>query len=374
MWFLYLLLLFAFFTSFVVYRKESKWKIMKIGCYHLKKNTIYLLFIFSFFCFFSSLRYPKMGTDTYVYFELFEAICSNQYIIKFSLKPEWGYLIINKIISIFTSNKQIFLLLINSFIIYSFLSYINKYSKNIWFSVLLFILMGYFDTSMNLIRFNIAFAITLFAHKYLIENKIFHFIIIIALSSLFHITSWIFVIAPIIYKINLKNISFARFIIIFTLFLFIAYIFTSKILNIIFENVTIFGDYENNDNFGIQEQAKLAPILNFLIIYLVIIYTGIIMWRKFQLNIEDYMLFKLLILSSIFLILSFTFTPIGRLSYLFSYSSIVLIPNATLQIKKTKKRMLLSTILISFFILRYIIIAYFRPEWTGVYPYKFFFQ
>ena len=374
MWFLYLLLLYVFFTSYVIFRRESKWKIMKLGYYRINKKSFYLFFIFLFFCLFSSLRYPKLGTDTYVYFELFDAICKNNYSIEFRLKPEWGYLIINKIISIITNNKQLFLLIINTFIIYSFLLYIKKYSQSIWFSVILFILMGYFDTSMNLIRFNIAFAITLYAHKYLIENKIKYFILLVAISSLFHITSWIFIIAPIIYKLNLNKISFAKFVIILTFFVFITYIFTSKILGTIFANITIFGDYENNENFGIQDKAKLAPILNFIIAYLTIIYTGRILWKKFHIRTQDYILFKLLTISSIFLILSFTFTPIGRLSYLFSYSSIVLIPNATLLIKNNKKRFILSTIIIFLFILRYFIIAYFRPEWTGVYPYKFFFQ
>lgn len=370
MWFLYLLLTYILFLSFAFYNARTQWSYLR--CSNnivISKNIIYILFILIFLLFFSTLRFPKEATDTANYFRLFDEINNPNYHIKLALKPEWGYWSFNKLIGLFTRNHQIFLFVINVFVLCSIFNFINKYSQNVWFSILLFIFLGYFDSTMTLIRFNIALAITLFAYPYIITRKTIKFFLCVFIASLFHISAWVFAIS---YFINLKSLTNKKYIV-FLISLIILYFFTDKLIHSFFDIFSFYSSYENNATFGVQSSAKVAPILEFLILLLITIFSHYNIRKKKQISIET-LIFNLTLIACYFTMLSFIFTPIGRIGKYFAIGTIVLLPNVIESIENVKHKFFLRTFIITIFILRYFIIAYFRPEWYQIYPYKFFFE
>lgn len=370
MWFLYLLLTYTFFLSFAFYNARTKWKYLRCSEHHIfSKNAVFLFFILLFLLFFSTLRFPKEATDTANYFRLFDEINSPNYQVKFTLKPEWGYWSFNKLIGIFTDSHQIFLFIINIFVLYSIFGFINKYSKNIWFSILLFIFLGYFDSTMTLIRFNIAVAFTLFSYQYLLKRKFLKFLFIVFIGSLFHISAWIFSIS---YLTKLKPISNRKYII-FLFSLLIVFLSTNFIIHSFFDLFTFYSSYENNETFGLQSSAKLAPILEFLILLSIVSFAHYRMRKKPQTDLETLLLY-LAFIACYFTVLSFIFTPIGRIGKYFAIGTIILLPNVIEAIDNAKYKLSIKVLTLTVFLLRYFIIAYFRPEWYQIYPYKFFFE
>lgn len=374
MWFLYLLLTYLFFISFMFYNAKTKWMYLKCPTnYLISKNYIYSFFILLFLLFFSTLRFPKYDTDTYNYFRLFDEINSSFYQVKFTLKPECGYIAFNKIIGYFTTNHQIFLLLINIFVLCTIFKFLNKYSKNVWFSVLLFVFLGYFDSTMTLIRFNIALAITLFSYQYLLEKKFFNFLFCVFIASLFHLSAWIFTISYIFILCKNKLLSNQKYFL-FLLSLFILFFFIDYLIHAFLGFFQFYSSYENNKTFGVQSSMKLAPILEFLTILSITIFAHILLKKRQQQSNIDILFFYLALIACYFTMLSFIFTPIGRIGKYFSIGTIVLIPNLISTIPNIRNNVILKISVIMICVLRYFIIAYFRPEWYQIYPYKFFFE
>ena len=144
MWFAYYIIGSVLFFSCLFYSING-WK-------QSVKDILYLFFTFFPLLLFSSLRYPKYGTDTYVYSDMFGVFAQGNYAFyenPFAYEP--GFMLLSKIISLMTSNFQMYLLALNLFYIWSCVCFIRKYSSSVWLSVFLFVGMGFFDQSMNVL-------------------------------------------------------------------------------------------------------------------------------------------------------------------------------------------------------------------------------
>jgi len=121
-------------------------------------------------------------------------------------------------------------MIITSFIILLlFFREFKKYSPYIWLSVLMFITVGQFYTSFNIIRQIIAVAIIFSGSKYLYERNLSKYIFIVLLASTFHKTSIIMILFYFIlnFKFNINKL-------VITLFaLFVSMTFLDSILNIV---------------------------------------------------------------------------------------------------------------------------------------------
>lgn len=121
---------------------------------------------------------------------------------------EIGYIILNKLIGIFTNNSLYIILITSTLTIYLFLKEFKRYSVNLWMSVLLFVTIGAYYTSFNLIRQILAVAIIFSGSKYIYEKKFIKYSIYILIASLFHKTALIMIIFYFIlnYKFNIKKL------------------------------------------------------------------------------------------------------------------------------------------------------------------------
>ncbi|MDZ5000042.1 hypothetical protein GNF79_13235 [Clostridium perfringens] len=162
-------------------------------------------------------------------------------------EKEFGFYYLNLIIKIFTDDFQMaflfYMFIINLFIIL----FIYKYSKNIEFSLLIYVIMGGYITSTNIMRQYIAISIYIFSIKFLIERKylIYLFLSLIAIS--FHTTVMIAMPITIIVYIFSEKIS-KRYL------LFFLIINSSIVIEPIIRNIgtqLLYDSYENGIfNYG----------------------------------------------------------------------------------------------------------------------------
>ena len=277
---------------------------------------------------------------------------------------EYGYYILNRAVYFISDNYQFFLFIITAIIYFNLYFFLKNYSKHIRISLLLFILLGFFDNSLNLIRQLLGISIILYSYKYILSRNFIKFISIIILASFFHRTSLIFIFAYFLHKIPYKKNIWKYYI----LCIVIIYFVSSFIFDFI-KSTGLYSSYFSSSDFGIQDSIKLAPLLNFVQYFSIILSSLLCLNRNDK---KSYYLIILLMFGSFFTLMSFRFTQIDRLSFYYSIFTILLIPNIYIN-HKNKFTFYYLIFWISILIVRYCLVSFLRPEWSGVYPYKFYF-
>ena len=152
----------------------------------------------------SGLRYD-VGTDYYyVYTPHFYDIMNGDK----GVFTEKTFILLNQIIYKFTDNSQ-WIFIITSFIYVLFMALaITKISNNYLISVLVLIFGGYFFSSMNNVRQNVAVAIICYAYYFVMNKKYIRFILLILLASCFHIVAIIAL--PALFILSLDKINNIR--------------------------------------------------------------------------------------------------------------------------------------------------------------------
>ena len=151
---------------------------------------------------FAGTRSYWVGTDTANYTRNFNNQLKPEY-FRFNEDIEYGYQLLEYGL-LHVTTEYFWLLVITSFIIvYCYLSIIKKYSVNYWFSVFLFITLGVYTFSFNGLRQGIAMAIFALAIPYLLEKRLFPYLLVCAIASLFHVTA-LFII-PFYFIVNLRT-------------------------------------------------------------------------------------------------------------------------------------------------------------------------
>lgn len=135
------------------------------------KKIIYVCSIFFAFFLLCVFRYG-IGNDYFTYYQIFHecadlkdfaAIQNSQY--------EIGFVILNKIISIFVNN------IFSLYVVYAIIIFVPsayvvcKYSKNPWISCMLYMCLTFLCNSMNFIRQTIAASIILLAYGFIMKRK-----------------------------------------------------------------------------------------------------------------------------------------------------------------------------------------------------------
>lgn len=330
--------------------------------------------------FLAAFRSENVGNDSSYYLHLFEQIQQGADIAYWSDRFEWGYLIFNKFIAVCFSNKYA-IFIASSIVIYSIIGIVIKnesYSK--WMSVFLFLTIGLYSNSVNVIRLTMAYSICLLAYQKLSQNKKLQFILLVILATLFHLSAAAFITVFFVNKIhiNKKNIVLWGGA---TIFLFVLF---NSILDIVLSYRTSYNTYvKNGKYFG---SGYLALFLN-IVLWVIFVLAIYVLYRNGKLvypntvdhkfkNIktmywEKVCLFALMMITVY--ICGFKLNLMDRVAGYFRCAMIILIPNALGEIKleNTKKCMELYVVLLMllFFFSQLIL----RPEWTGIYPYHFSF-
>ncbi|HHD2754451.1 TPA: EpsG family protein [Clostridium perfringens] len=322
------------------------------------KRNILFFYIWGILSLLSGLRYG-VGTDYFSYRNIFIKINSTNS----EEMRDWGYFILNKIVSHFSENPQAIFLatsfIVNFFIIYT----IYKYSELFEISIFLYIATYMYFSTFNGIRQWIAAAILFAGIKFLVNRNFIKYCIIVFIASLFHQTALIML--GVYFIINHKFKSRKTFFIIgIGLILFILYKPFTDLLMQLLEGTKIFDDYNetignvgNGSNFLRSVVAMVPVILSYLF------YSTIN--NKYDKKID--VLMNLSLLNALIMLVGTRHWIFARFLMYFEPYNLLLYPLIIINFKKKDAKMIYF-LLIVFYSLFCILIL--RSGDSNILPYK----
>lgn len=327
-----------------------------------RRDKYFILVSFLLLFIISALRAETIGTDTSNYLRGFEIIKHSSFdtMINF-IRWEKGYVILNKIVSIFTSNGQGILIVSSFIVLFSMCTFIKRHSNNTFMSILLYINLYYYFASFNMIRQSIAMGLIVLSYAFIKERNFRKFLLLVLLASTFHQIALVFIPVYFLYNVKLNTKNTLLIIIGFIILIFgFDYIFNVGLL--LFPEYKI---YVGTDFF------KESGILTTLIAASIVVF-GAIIKLTHKRNDEFDFLFIIMIFGLLTSMYSQNISLFNRLAYYFTIFSILFIPKAIGMVKNKKMRV------IYYFPIIMVTSAYFLIRlfegWQRVTPYRFFFM
>ena len=342
-----------------------------------------IFFSFGLFLFIAAFRSEQIGNDTAEYLRIFRSISYSGDISRFAWRFESGYLYLNRILGLLTSQEQSIIVFTSLITMLGFARFIYKYSKVPWLSVYLFFTLGYFSMFMNTIRLNIAIVLILYSFDFIEKRNFLKFLLIVIFASLFHRTAIVFLVAYFIteYKFNRKIISSA------VIVSLISFLIFPEMFSLLIRVFPTYSYYIGS--VYLDGNIRIASVLNMLV-GLSIMFFSYISQRntnrgslvninrnskqgknEILVDSDEKMLLLILIGVSVTFI-SFRFNLLDRVGEYFLVFSCVVLPNSIRKMTDKRTRLLIYYLVIVLFFIYSTTIVLFRPEWNIIYPYKFF--
>ncbi len=149
-------------------------------------TALYLAVSMMLLIFIASCRYA-IGFDYFSYRNMYDMVNGWSFSdILHTYSGEPLFFLVCKIIGSTGCPYQVFLLIVNAFLLTAAMHFICRYSKIPWLSVYLYITLQFLAYNMNLIRQSIATAFFLLAWPYLKNRKILPYSMLIVIGGLFH--------------------------------------------------------------------------------------------------------------------------------------------------------------------------------------------
>lgn len=294
-----------------------------------------------------------VGSDYTTYLDQFKNLDIKQVAIRdiFQDNYQFGFDLLSYILKIVTTNDYIIFWAVSLIIYPLLIVYMRKNTEIVWFAFGVFILMGFFDVSMNILKQQIAMVLILFSYEYLIDKKYLKFVLLVGLAGVFHVTSLFAALLLVIsryIKPSYKNLLLS--ILIGTVGLF-----TYKyILSNLFRYNTVFSVYKNyilfQDSGILDRDYRVYSIVGYVFVFIIL--TFIILSKKNNLKSildKKYNMISLLFIGIIINIIAIDYWVLNRIS-LYMYQFIIVILPAYLKVKMNKKERLINSCLIVFII------------------------
>nr|WP_319489978.1 EpsG family protein [uncultured Caproiciproducens sp.] len=161
----------------------------------------------------SALRANTVGIDYKQYADYFTQVHDGGWSFLISsangYRIEPGYSLLNYLVSLFTSDVRIYMLIVSILVITLTVVLLYKYSPIPWVGMFVFGSFGFLGNSLSFLRQSIAIAIFLFAIEFLKDKKLAPYLIIILLAASFHKAMLIMI--PVYFiahiKVNWKSLT-----------------------------------------------------------------------------------------------------------------------------------------------------------------------
>lgn len=322
-----------------------------------RQNTIFLFCSFLILVFFSGFR-GDFTSDYKNYASLFHAynLYSLPEVLTTNFYQEKGYVLFSRLIGEFTNDPMYLMLCSSILIVLLFLKEFKRESRIVWLSILLFINIGAYYTSFNIIRHIMAVAIIFAGSKFIYNRKFFKFFVVVLIASFFHTTAIVFI--PFYFILNARYNK--RNFIAIILGSVITTIFIGDILNIIFR----FGFQRyTNYEYGITGLNLTSAVVPIAILLFVLFHKNLINLKEIKTKIW----FNATFYYAIFTILGLRIQMIQRFADFFAPYILLLIPLVISNIKNKNQKIiyyyLIVTLLIAY--------NYITLSGTGYDPYYF---
>lgn len=258
---------------------------------------------------------------------------------------ETGYIFLSRLIGVFTDNEVVLFAVVSFVILICFYSQINKQSTYIWLSVLMFVTIGSFYSSFNIMRQILATAIIFAGSKFLYERNFFKYLLVVMLATLFHQSSLIMIGFYFLLnlRINLRNL----------LVMFLGATGLMLSFDIIISVVqTYFYTSYTDSAYGMTGASFNIAILPL----------AILVFCMFNVNkldssdMKQKVWLNAVIFYALFSLLSTQVYMAERLTHFFAPYALLLVPYIISRINPPNKRLLFMTLFISLMILYHLVV------------------
>lgn len=320
----------------------------------------------SFFCVFSvlglilvsGLRSIELGYDTENYLnsfhessnismgEIIKSFWGNYFTADY-LSRDPGFAVFEKIISLFTSSDQIYLLLVASLCIIpiGMLIFNKTRDKKDAFLAFMYYVFFYFNYIPNsAIRQSISLGILLLAYKFIEKERNLYALLFVLLASTIHKSSLVFLLLLLLHSLKLHKFLFKYALVLYGVFLFFYQALTPYI-------VLLFGDvysnYVSSDFFSGTERSYTFIIFLTLIYLMTLIPVIIGKEKNFENNKIMYLSSAMALSLTPFMLITPT---ILRITVYFAVYNFVLIPHSVRLYKTTLAKLIYISLILLFLI------------------------
>lgn len=300
-----------------------------------KSRIIYLVLSGIILIIISGLRSYYLGSgDTSRYAVMFENIYGNssQQILNAELKDPGYHIFSSYVGNIIGDNFQALLIVFGAIFMfsYSYLTYLK--SPNLLISFIILFSFGFFYFSMHGVRQGLAMSFIMLSYIPLRNNKIILFILLVLISSLFHKTALIFLIAYPFCKIGFKKYSWILYLGLIVLLIF----FGQEMVQLFTEELA---DYDERFQLYLDDNATLnfSGLIQLGLILLMILFN---IKRFLEKDKEASILISLLCLAIVFQGLAIYLAEMFRLAMYFSLFLVILVPRLLQTYPQSNKKLI----------------------------------
>lgn len=315
------------------------------------------------------MRSVNVGEDTISYYNIYLLSESAGSIASLSfLDIEYGYLLLNRVLSYFSHSPQLLFMATGFFIAFSTLRFIEKNTRIFWLGVIIYVTIGKFFYDMNALRQALAVAILLFSYPFILKRKFIPFILITAAASFMHTSALFFTIIYFLYPLKLRLMNILLYGVISIIGL---------IVLLLIVRFTPYAGYMQSIWWGLN--FKLASFMLLMLSVCIFCFNFFCYCVKRKREPEWEKSFegkemKFLLISNLFLmemtLLGFAGSIFSRLFIYMSVFYMISIPKSIFLLPRRNARALCVTAIVMMCILYQSVIIKYRPDWTAVLPYE----
>lgn len=311
-------------------------------------------------------RSPQNGVDLIGYCPQFERIADftlEESFTKAVQNYEQGYTVFNKLVSLFSSDIHFFLAVTAAVTIILIGSTIYRYSSNIFLSFLIFVSFGLYIMCFSGLRQSLAFSITFFSLRFLVDKKHIKFFITVFIASTFHTSALIF---ALVWFLRNKQLPIQ-------LSLTITVVYAVAILPFVSSLLPIFTSLLFDDKYGSYEHHlfKMGTAYTMMIVYAIVLFGSYIFTKDDKrpiINMYRWIILFAVLFQSLGL---FDAGALTRIGYYFSLFFALFIPEAISYIKPFSRQYtyVIASVLFAIFFLITI-----SSGTYNIVPYHFFWE
>lgn len=324
------------------------------------KQKVVLYIFFAILLALLMLRHRSVGVDISNYLAMFNQTSRVSFEKLFKLhESEQGYFLLNKIISLFTTDTQWFLAIMAMVTVVPYAVFFIRKSENAVLSIAVFITLSNFSMLFSGIRQSIAIAIVLISYYFVKNKKLLWFIFFVLLAFTFHKSA---IIALLLYPFYHMNITRNKL-----------FIFAPITITILIFNKPIF-EFLNQfmNELGYEYEYESTGAYMMIILFALFTLLSFIAPVEKTLDEETKGLRGIAVLATMLQIFALTSTVAMRMNYYFMIFYPILIPRV---INRTTERnrqpyKYIGVIMIVYFMADFIYGMHTGEDILQLYPYR----
>lgn len=288
-------------------------------------EKVYLILTFLILTFFSAIRFDVGYDYLYIYVDAFNEVVrlnfneiissyfASEQIYYFVGRHEIGYVLLQYIVSIFSTDFQA-IFVVTSVVINGLVCILfYKYAQDKILAVFLYFCFGMFYSSLNFLRQNISAILIAFAFAQIKERNLKKFVLLVVLAGLFHKSAFFMLPFYFILQIKMGKLVLGLYSTIVGLILLLSNVVISFAID------NFFPWYNLDANSSLIENG--IPL--FYLVVPSLIFISLFKYRNLLLNNRDYIYVNVAFFNMFFFILGAKHFIIERFTLFFQYATII---------------------------------------------------